>query len=138
MLRMIPDIIGARLPAGRIFRTLAAEMLYRFRRFQICAVGPGPMNHFLKHFRIFQHWTRAEMILIKRLALMVSHKQRALQNFKNGHIVDIRIGIMDKYTRFRISGRIDMEIIPSSGDTAAHVFTVILEIHWEEFNIRFG
>ena len=68
---------------------------------------------------------------------MISHKQRTLQNLKNGHIVNICIRIMDKYTRFRISGRINVEIVPTTGYTAAYIFAIILEVHREEFYIRF-
>ena len=62
---------------------------------------------------------------------MVSHEQRLFQNLKDCILMNISIGIMDKYTRLCVTICIDMEVVSSSCDTSAYKFTVILEIHSE-------
>ena len=62
---------------------------------------------------------------------MICHENRALQCFQQCVIINVGIGIMDKYARIHITVCIDMEITSSTCNTSAYIFCVILEIHAE-------
>ena len=49
--------------------------------------------------------------------------------------MDVAVGEMDKYTRFSITCGVNVEIVTSASDTSADIFTIVLEIHWEETDI---
>ena len=46
--------------------------------------------------------------------------------------MDIAVGIMDKYAGFHVSLCVDVQVIPPSGDAAAHILGVVLEVHGKD------
>ena len=62
---------------------------------------------------------------------MICHKDRALQCFQQCVIINVGIGIMDKYARVYVTVCIDMEITSSTSNTSTYIFCIILEIHTE-------
>ncbi len=46
--------------------------------------------------------------------------------------MDICIRVVDKHARFRITGRVNVEVVPPACNTAANILPIILEIHREE------
>ena len=87
------------------------------------------MNHPFDIFRVFQHWAWAEHVVVERHVIMVSHKERTLQAFQQRFFSDVRIGIVNKDARFRVTVRIDVELVSSAGYAASDEFPVILEVH---------
>ena len=63
---------------------------------------------------------------------MVGHKERASERVQKGSVVDIAVGIMDKYAGFHVSLCVDVQVIPPSGDAAAHILGVVLEVHGKD------
>ena len=45
--------------------------------------------------------------------------------------MNVHIGIVDEHTRLHIPGSIDVEIVSASGNTAANILCIVLEIHAE-------
>ena len=72
------------------------------------------------------------MIVVKGLIVVVSHKQRALQNLQEGRIVNIGIRVVNKHAGFRVAVGVDVEVVSSAGNAAVHVFPVVLEVHGKE------
>ena len=72
------------------------------------------------------------MVIIKRLAVMIGHEDRALQRFDQRVFADIHVGIVDEHTGIDIAVGVDVEVPAASGNAAAHIFGVILEVHGEE------
>ena len=72
------------------------------------------------------------MITVKRLVLTVRHEQRLLQCGQQVHLLDIGTGIMNEYTGFHIPIGIDMTVVSAACDTAAHIFTIVLEVKGED------
>ena len=64
---MCPNLVRFLCPASSVILALVAQMLYRLRRLQIRAVCAGRVHHLLQQFRILQHRTRAQMVVIERL-----------------------------------------------------------------------
>ena len=69
------------------------------------------------------------MIAIKRLPVSVCHKEWLFESFQERNFPDICRRVVNKYTWFYISIRIDMAVVSSTCDTASDKFSVILEIH---------
>ena len=111
---------------------LGAEVVCTFRRLQICGLCPRLSNQLWQNVRILQHRTRPERILVKWLAVVISHKDRRMQNLQQLLFFDVGIGIVDEYARLRISVCVDMEVVPATSDTAAHIFAVVLEVKAEQ------
>ena len=63
---------------------------------------------------------------------MVGHKERAFERVQKRGLVDVAVGIVDEYAGFHVSLCVDVQIVPSTGDTAAHILSVVLEIHGKE------
>ena len=93
------------------------------------------MNHLLKEFRILKHRAWTQVVVVEWLTVMISHKQWALENLKNGVLMNVCIGEVDEYTRFCITCIVNVEVVTSACNTSADIFAVILEIHWEKSDI---
>ena len=77
------------------------------------------------------------MVPVERLALVISHEKRALQDLQNGFIPDVGIREVDEYARLCVAVGVDVEVVPASGNASADIFAVVLEVHGEERNIAF-
>ena len=97
----------------------------------------GFLYKLLKDLRIFQHGTWTEHIVVKRLIIVIGHKQRLFQYLKNGILPDVSIGIMDKYTGLCVSVCINMEVISSSCNAASNKLTIVLKIHGKKSGTMF-
>ena len=62
---------------------------------------------------------------------MISHEDGGLQALQQRFFPDVGIRIVDKHAGIDVAVGVDMQIAPPSGDTSAHIFAVILEIHRE-------
>ena len=69
---------------------------------------------------------------MKGLSVVVGHKERAFERVQKRGLVDVAVGIVDEYAGFHISLCVDVQIVPSTGDTAAHILGVVLEVHGKD------
>mgnify|MGYP001717689555 CR=1 FL=1 len=58
------------------------------------------MNHLLKELRVLKHRARTQMVVVEWLTVMISHKQRALENLKDGILMNVCVGEMDEYNLY--------------------------------------
>ena len=72
------------------------------------------------------------MVAVEGLVLTVCHEQRLLQCGQQVHLLDIGTGIMDEYAGLHISVGVDMTVVSAACDTAAHIFTIVLEVKSED------
>ena len=107
-------------------------MFYRFRRLKIGRVYAGFVDDALENFRIFQHGAGSQVVFVEGLIVVVGHKEGPFQNFQKGVVSDVGIRVVDKDARLRVPVGVDVEIIPSAGDAAVHIFPVVLEVHGKE------
>ena len=56
-------------------------------------------NHLAQQLRVFQHGARAQVVLVERLAIVVRHEERRLQDFEQCFFADVGIGIVDEHAR---------------------------------------
>lgn len=92
-------------------------------------MGACLLDHLPQALRILKHGAGPQMIAVEGLAFMILFKERALQDLKDGFIPDVGVREMDEYAGLRISVGIDVEVISSACNAAAHVLAVILEVH---------
>ena len=133
-----PDLIGGGLPVGGVALALLAQVLDTFRGLQVGAVSTGLVHHLFQQLGVFQHRARTQMVLVEGLTVVVSHEQRAVQNFQNRLVVDIGVGVVDEHAGLSITGRVDVEVVAAAGDAAAHELAVVLEVHGVERDIALG
>ena len=132
---MRPDLVGYRLPVGSICTAFVAEMVYALGRLQVGAVSTGVMHHLAQKLGVFQHRAGTQMVLVEGLTVVVSHEQRAVQNFQNRLVVDIGVGVVDEHAGLSITGRVDVEVVAAARNAAADELAVILEVHRVERDI---
>ena len=70
---------------------------------------------------------KTQMVVVEWLTVMISHKQRTLENLKDGILRNVCVGEMDEYTRFCVTCGVNVEVVSSACDTSADIFTVILK-----------
>jgi len=75
------------------------------------------------------------MVLVEGLAVVVSHEQRAVQDLQNRLVVDVGIGVVDEHAGLGVTGRVDVEVVATAGDAAAHELAIVLEVHGIERDI---
>ena len=119
-LGMGPDLVCRGLPVGSVALALLAQMLHALRRLQVGAVGTGLVHHLLKQLGVLQHRAGTQVILVERLAVVVSHEQRAVQDLQNALVVDVGVGIVDEHAGLCVAGRVDVEVVAAAGNAAAH------------------
>lgn len=56
-------------------------------------------NHLAQQLRVFQHGARAQVVLVERLAIVVRHEERRLQDFEQCFFANVGIGIVDEHAR---------------------------------------
>lgn len=56
-------------------------------------------NHLAQQLRVFQHGARAQVVLVERLAIVVRHEERRLQDFEQCFFANVEIGIVDEHAR---------------------------------------
>ena len=81
--------------------------------------GKKQQINYGKSIRIFKHRARTQMIAIKRLPVSVCHKEWLFQSFQQSDFPNIFRRVVNKYTWFYISIRIDMAVVSSTCDTAS-------------------
>ena len=57
----------------------------------------GLRNHLAQQLRVFQHGARAQVVLVERLAIVVRHEERRLQDFEQCFFANVGIGIVDEH-----------------------------------------
>ena len=68
------------------------------------------------------------MVFVKRMVVFVFHEERRFYSFQQADVLDVYVGIVDEGAGFHIAIGVDMDVVPSPGDTSAYIFTVIPEI----------
>lgn len=66
-------------------------------------------NHLAQQLRVFQHGARAQVVLVERLAIVVHHEERRLQDFEQCFFANVGIGIVDKHARVDVAG-VDIQV----------------------------
>ncbi len=69
----------------------------------------GLRNHLAQQLRVFQHGARAQVVLIERLAIVVRHEERRLQDFEQCFFANVGIGIVDEHARVGVTG-VDIQV----------------------------
>ena len=82
--------------------------------------------------RVLQHRAGLEHVLVKRLAVVIGHEQRALQRLENGLLADVRIRVVDEHAGIDVAVRVNVEVSAAARDASADVLAVVLEVHREE------
>ena len=106
-------------------------MVNTFRGLILGRMGTGFLYHATQTFRIFQHRTRLEHIIIKGLTVVIGHKQRRLICFQQGLFTDVGVRVMDKSARLNVTIGIDMQIVAATSNTAVYKFRIILKVNCE-------
>ena len=63
----------------------------------------GLRNHLAQQLRVFQHGARAQVVLVERLAIVVRHEERRLQDFGQCFFANVGIGIVDEHARVGVA-----------------------------------
>ena len=126
---MGPHFVCGWLPVGSVALALFSQVLDAFRGLQVGAVGTGLVHHLFQQLGVFQHRAGTQMVLVKGLTVVVSHEQRAVQNFLNRLVVDFGVGVVDEYAGLGVTGRVDVEVVAAAGDAAAHELAIVLVVH---------
>ena len=105
---LLPEFIGYRFPGFRVFFALVAEMICALRILVIGVNCAGLCYQLPELFRIFQHRAGTQMVVVERLVVMVSLEDRASQSIQQTAVVNIYVGLMDKYAGLHITFRVDM------------------------------
>ena len=66
-------------------------------------------NHLAQQLRVFQHGARAQVVLVERLAIVVRHKERRLQDFEQCFFANVGIGIVDEHAQVDVAG-VDIQV----------------------------
>ena len=66
-------------------------------------------NHLAQQLRVFQHGARAQVVLVERLAIVVRHEERRLQDFEQCFFANVGIGIVDEHVRVGVAG-VDIQV----------------------------
>ena len=69
----------------------------------------GLRNHLAQQLRVFQHGARAQVVLVERLAIVVRHEERRLQDFEQCFFANVGIGIVDD-THERLAAGVDIQV----------------------------
>ena len=67
-------------------------------------------NHLAQQLRVFQHGARAQVVLVERLAIVVRHEERRLQDFEQCFFADVGIGIVDEHARVGVAAGVDIQV----------------------------
>lgn len=66
-------------------------------------------NHLAQQLQVFQHGARAQVVLVERLAIVVRHEERRLQDFEQCFFANVGIGIVDEHARVGVAG-VDIQV----------------------------
>lgn len=67
-------------------------------------------NHLAQQLRVFQHGARAQVVLVERLAIVVRHEERRLQDFEQCFFANVGIGIVDEHARVGVAAGVDIQV----------------------------
>ena len=67
-------------------------------------------NHLAQQLRVFRHGARAQVVFVERLAIVVRHEERRLQDFEQCFFADVGIGIMDEHARVGVAAGVDIQV----------------------------
>ena len=88
-LSLTPKFVCFCFPLFGVMFAFSAEVFYGFRGLKVCLFCAGFVYHLLQFFWIFEHWARTQMIVVKWLIVMVSHKQWLAQCIKHAHFFNV-------------------------------------------------
>ena len=92
-----------RLRAGGVGVALGAQMVCRLGRLHVRGMRAGGFYHCPELFRIFQHGTGTEHVVVEGLTVVIGHEHGGLHGFRQGLLADIGIGIVDEYTGIHVA-----------------------------------
>lgn len=67
-------------------------------------------NHLAQQLRVFQYGARAQVVLVERLAIVVRHEERRLQDFEQCFFANVGIGIVDEHARVGVAVGVDIQV----------------------------
>lgn len=67
-------------------------------------------NHLAQQLRVFQHGARAQVVLVERLAIVVRHEERRLQDFEQCFFANVGIEIVDEHARVGVAAGVDIQV----------------------------
>lgn len=105
-----PETIGFGFPVHGVEVTLCTEMLGAFGRLQVGGMCADLRNHLAQQIRVFQHGARAQVVLVERLAIVVRHEERRLQDFEQCFFANVGIGIVDEHARVGVAAGVDIQV----------------------------
>lgn len=135
MFHVCPGFLSNWFPLLCIVVALAAEMFYALIGLLVGADRSGAVNNFLKIIRVLQHGAGPQHVAVVRLGSTVALEERALADFENALLLDVRVAVVNEDAGLGISGRVNVEVLTSRGDAAVDILAVILEVHGEELNV---
>ena len=113
-----PQTVRHWSPVFRGALTLVTERIHGLLLGHIGGMGAGSVDHPGQCAVVIQQRTRAQMVLVEGLAVVVLHKERGLIRLDEGFLVDVGIGIMDESAGLNVAVGVDMEVATSAGDAA--------------------
>jgi len=132
-----PDLICYRCPALCILITLRAKLICCLFRLGIGTMCTGTLNHLAEKLRVLEHRAGTKVVTVEGLSLMIFHEERTLKHLKDGVLMNVGVGEVDEYARFRITLCIDVEVVTSTCNTSANELTIVLEVHRIESDVAF-
>ena len=70
----------------------------------------GLSNHLAQQLRVFRHEARAQVVLVERLAIVLRHEERRLQDFVQCFFAFVVIGIADEHARVGVAAGVDIQV----------------------------
>ena len=70
----------------------------------------GLRNHLAQQLRVSRHGARAQVVLVERLAIVVRHEERRLQDFGQCFFANVGIGIVDEHARVGAAAGVDIQV----------------------------
>ena len=105
-----PQLFGAGRPIFGVRHTLVTEMVGAFGRLHIGGTRTRFADNSSQLFGIFKHGTRAQVVLVERLAIVVRHEERRLQDFEQCFFANVGIGIVDEHARVGVAVGVDIQV----------------------------
>lgn len=82
----------------------------------------GLRNHLAQQLRVSRHGARAQVVLVERLAIVVRHEERRLQDFEQCFFANVGIGIVDEYARVGVAVCVDVQVAESGAQSRIFEF----------------
>ena len=92
-------------------------------------MGAGGLDHFCQCPLIVQQRTGAQQVIREWLVVVVGHEQGRAQSLQQCFFPDAGIGVVDERAGVHVAVGVDVQVAPSTGNTAAGIFPIIPEVH---------